>query len=267
VGALTAADPLAREESVLRRSLRPGLLRAVGFNLDRRVERAWLFDVGNVFEPSDGTREAPRVDAERWLPHEREVLSIDLAGGGADATTAAHAWNVLADALRLEAPTLTASEAEPGLHPTRTATIAAADGTRLGVVGEVDPDVLAGLGIAVRVAVLEVDLAALLLAPRRSDEARAVSRFPSSDVDLAFTVADEVTAAAVEAAIRRGGGDLVEWVRLFDVYRGQGVPAGARSLAFRVRLSALDRTLGEAEVSAARQACIDAAAALGAQLR
>ena len=266
-GALRAVDPLAKEESILRRSLRPGLLAAVGFNLDRRQDRVHIFEVGTVFAPSDGTRPAHRVEAERWLPVETEVLTVLLAGAGADATTATRLWLALAEALRLDGPSLLAASGHSGLHPTRTATVCGAAQAPLGVVGEVDPDVLADLGITSRVGVLEVDLRLLLAEPRRSDEARPVSRFPSSDIDLAFAVPEEVPAASIETALRTAAGALLERIALFDTYRGAGLAEGARSLAFRLRFTADDRTLTDAEVAAARQACIDAAAAHGASLR
>jgi phenylalanyl-tRNA synthetase beta chain len=259
-GALVAQNPLAKEESVLRRSLRPGLLRAVGFNLDRRLERVPLFETGTVFHPGDPGRGTVHTDAERHLPDEHELLTAVVAGARVDATDAARAWSVLADALRLEDPSLQPVEDEPGTHPTRTARVLDAGGTALGLVGEIDPDVLTGLGIAGRVALVEIDLRLLGAAPRRSLETTPVSRFPSSDVDLAFVVPDAVAAEALEATLRAAAGELLEWVRLFDVYRGAGVPDGHRSLAYRLRFVAQDRTLTDAEVATARASAIDAVA-------
>jgi len=259
-GALRASDPLVKEESVLRRSLRPGLLRAVGFNLDRGQDRVHLFEIGTVFEPSDGTRPAGRVDAERWLPEEAEVLAVALAGGGADAATATRLWWSLAGALRLERPRLVATADHTGLHPSRTATLVGASGAAVGVVGEIDPDVLSELGIGGRVGVLELDLGRLLAEPRRPDQAQPVSRFPSSEIDLAFSVPEPVPAADVEATLRDAAGQLLERIALFDVYRGAAMPEGSRSLAFRLRFTAHDRTLTDADVAAIRHACIDAVA-------
>ena len=85
-----------------------------------------------------------------------------------------------------------------------------------------------------------------------------MSRFPSSDVDLAFVVADAVPATAVEATLRGAAGELCESVELFDVYRGPGAGEGARSLAYRLRFRALDRTLTDAEVADLRSGCIRA---------
>jgi phenylalanyl-tRNA synthetase beta chain len=109
-----------------------------------------------------------------------------------------------------------------------------------------------------RVGWLELDLAILAAAPRRPPIARPVSRFPSSDVDLAFVVEDSVPAAQVETTLAEAAGELCESVELFDVYRGAGVSEGSRSLAYRLRFCALDRTLTDAEVAELRARCISA---------
>jgi phenylalanyl-tRNA synthetase beta chain len=155
----------------------------------------------------------------------------------------------------------------PGLHPTRWARLVLPerDGEPprvVGVVGEVDPDVLEDFGLDVergRVGWLEVDLGRLLSdAPRRGELLTAVSRFPSSDVDLAFVVDEAVPGAAVETTLRLAGGELLESVALFDVYGGPGTPPGTRSLAYRLRFCAPDRTLTDEEVAELRARCIAA---------
>ncbi len=88
-----------------------------------------------------------------------------------------------------------------------------------------------------------------------------MSRFPSSDVDLALVVEEAIPAGAVERTLRAAGGELLETVQLFDVYRGDSVPDGSRSLAFRLRFCALDRTLTDQEVGELRIACIEAVSA------
>jgi phenylalanyl-tRNA synthetase beta chain len=95
-----------------------------------------------------------------------------------------------------------------------------------------------------------------------------VSRYPSSDIDLAFVLPDEVPAGELEAVLAAAAGELSESVRLLDVYRGQAVAPGARSLAYRIRFCALDRTLTDADVAELRTACIEAVeGALPATLR
>jgi phenylalanyl-tRNA synthetase beta chain len=96
---------------------------------------------------------------------------------------------------------------------------------------------------------------------------KPISRFPSSDLDLAFATPDSVTAEKVEKAIKQAAGALLVDVTLFDVYRGAGVAAGSRSLAYRLRLQALDRTLGDAELTDVRNKVVAGVAKLGATLR
>jgi phenylalanyl-tRNA synthetase beta chain len=129
----------------------------------------------------------------------------------------------------------------------------------IGVVGEVEPDVMAAFGLPhERVGWLDLDVAALVTAPRRPLAAKPVTKYPSSDIDLAFAVDEAVPASKVEAALRAAAGELCESVELFDVYRGSGVEEGRRSVAYRLRFSAFDHTLTDAEVAELRQACIDA---------
>ncbi|HEX3540607.1 MAG TPA: phenylalanine--tRNA ligase subunit beta [Acidimicrobiales bacterium] len=259
--AVEVENPLDRSESLLRTSLIPGLLKAVRFNADRQAPDVRLFEIGHVFAP-------PAADAAVPLPDEREDLAVVVAGAGADAVLATRIWAVLAAALRLEGVRLEAALVA-GLHPTRAARLVVAPtGQVLGAVGEIDPASLAAYGISGRVGVVLAAMEPLLAAPRRSSQARPVSRFPASDIDLAFVVADTVAAGDVAETLRAAGGELAESVTLFDVYRGPGVGEGRRSLAFHIRLRAMDHTLTEAEVAGARQAMIDAVvAAHGAELR
>jgi phenylalanyl-tRNA synthetase beta chain len=103
---------------------------------------------------------------------------------------------------------------------------------------------------------------------RRSNQAVPITRFPSSDIDLAFVVDESVSAGQVERTLRQAGGELLESVALFDVFRAASVGEGARSLAFRLRFSSLDRTLTDEEVGTLRSTCIEAVVSgHGARLR
>jgi phenylalanyl-tRNA synthetase beta chain len=123
-------------------------------------------------------------------------------------------------------------------------------------------------GLSGRIGFFSVSLEALAAAPTRRDQAVPVSRFPASDFDLAFVVPDDVPAAAVEHTLRSAAGDLLERIQLFDIYRGPQLGTARRSLAYRLRLRALDRTLTDSEVATVRQQAIDAVVVRhGAQLR
>jgi phenylalanyl-tRNA synthetase beta chain len=249
------ANPLVAEESVLRTALVPGLLKAVAHNLSHRLTDVALFEIGHVFRRPD--------DPAAELPDEREHLAFVVAG--AEAPVAVQKWWALAEHLGVDAELRNAEVA--GLHPTRSAEVRVG-GAVAGGVGEVDPAVLEAYGVAGRVAVLEVDLDRVVAARPDAVEFRPFSLTPSSDVDLAFEVPDEVPAADVLAAIRSAGDALLVAVTPFDVYRGPGVSGGARSLAYRLRFQAADRTLTDAEVGEARAAIIAAVeAALPARLR
>jgi len=137
----------------------------------------------------------------------------------------------------------------------------------LGSVGEIDPTVLAYAGIVGRVACLEVNLSVVLNEVAKPQSAQVVSKYPSSDFDLAFVVANNVSAASMVKTLRQAGGNLLIDVALFDIYRGKGVSEDSRSLAYRLRLQAPDRTLTDVEVSEVRAKCIAAAEKLGATLR
>lgn len=257
--AVALTNPMAKEESVLRTALLPGLLRTLSHNANHRNPDLRLFELGHVFGvPAAGGA----------LPDETEHVAVALAAEGDDARSAVHVWGRLLDALRIAPDTVAVVAAEhPGLHPTRSASLVAG-GVVIGVIGEVDPEALAAWGIDRRVGFLDADLARLTGLPRRPIQITSFSRFPSSDLDLAFVAPDGVAASGLEAALRTGGGELLQSVRLFDVYRGNGVAAGTRSLAFRLRFAAADRTLADNELAAVRTACIDAVvAATGATLR
>src|SRR3954452_4127588 len=145
---ITVTNPLVADESVLRTSLLPGLLKSIVGNESHRVEGAQLFEIGHVFLPGP---------ASEPLPDEREHVAIAVAG--CEAPTAVQYWVALAEALDVHDPELVGA-VRPGLHPTRTAAVTVA-GHDLGAVGEVDPGVLDAWGISERVAWFEIDLGRL----------------------------------------------------------------------------------------------------------
>ncbi|MDE0653313.1 MAG: phenylalanine--tRNA ligase subunit beta, partial [bacterium] len=250
---ITVTNPLVAEESVMRTSLRPGLLKAVAYNAARRQPGVALFEIGHVNEPGDGE-----------LPTEDDHVAVALAG--CEAPAAAALWERLRRAMPFE-PTEVRNEPTAGMHPTRSAVLVAG-GEAVGVLGEIDPAVTEAFDIAERVAWLECDLGRLLESHVDSPGYRQPSRFPSSDVDLAFVIDDASPAATVEAALRRAAGEALVSLRLFDVFRdADRLGAGRRSAAWRMRLQAADRTLTDAEVGEIRAACIEAAGATGATLR
>ena len=249
---LLLANPLVADESILRTSLRPGLLRSLRYNQSHRAPRIGLWEIGHVYPKSDSQ-----------LPNESEQLAIVVAGG--DAETALTQWNAICDALSVGAQ-LDQSRVPAGLHATRSATLARGKKV-IGVVGEIDPVVLDVLGIEGRVSVLELDLTTLLNEEPKPVQARDINRFPSSDIDLAFVMPETVPAINLQRALRQAAGKRLVSIDLFDVYRGKGVSEGSRSLAFRLRLQEEGGTLTDAILADVQKACVIAASKAGATIR
>jgi phenylalanyl-tRNA synthetase beta chain len=255
-----AANPLRAEESVLRTRILPGLLRAVAYNHARGLADVGLFEVGRVFL-SPGSKKA-------LLPEEPTHLAAALAGTvrrrpveedrPVDPYDAIDVLHQVFDALEI-ADGRTESAARPGFDPARTA-IVVVDDTEIGVVGAFDPALLEALELPSSAVGFELDLDQLLDARRRDRTFRPPSPYPPSSIDLAFVVDEEVSAGAVVATLRVAVGDLLEEVRLFDVFRSEALSAGRKSLAFALRFRAPDRTLTDADVGEIRRRCIDAVA-------
>ena len=249
---LRLANPLVAEEPVLRTALRPGLLKTLAYNESHRSTGIRIFEIGHVYPPSG-----------EQLPAEYEALGVLIAGAEAPDTVAI--WREISAGLGFGCR-LDQAAVPPGMHPGRSASLTQGK-TIVGVLGEVHPDVCEAYGVAERVAYLELNLDIVLGAKESVPQAKPVSRFPSSDIDLAFEAPESTTGEKLEKALRQGAGKLLVDLRLFDVYRGAGVTEGSRSLAYRLRFQAPDRTLTEAELTEARTACIAQAAKVGATLR
>ena len=139
---------------------------------------------------------------------------------------------------------------------------------RAAILGEVHPDVAERFDLPKRAYVMELDLERLVAAVPERVPFQAIPRYPDAQRDLALVVAREVAAAEVEAVIRASGGALLRDVRLFDVYVGENIPAGRKSLAYRVTYQSPERTLTESEIEQAQASVIAALREkLGAELR
>lgn len=250
--ALRLANPLVAEESVLRTTLRHGMLRAVAYNQSHRAGNISLFEIGHVYP-----------QGSEILPDEYEALCVMVANS--DAAAAMDLWSQLSAGLGVGAQ-LNQDVPPDGFHATRSAELSRGR-ISIGAVGEIDPTVLANYGIVGRVACVELNLSILLADEPKIPVAQGVSKFPSSDFDLAFETPHSVAAVLLTKALRQAGGVLVVDVSLFDIYRGAGVAQNSRSLAYRFRLQATDRTLTDSEVAQVRLKCIAAAEKLGATLR
>jgi phenylalanyl-tRNA synthetase beta chain len=263
-------NPLSEEEPALRTTLLPGLLAALARNLSRGIRDVALFEHGAVF-PGGERSAAPLPGVDRRpddetlaallgaVPEQPWHVAVALSGHReprgwwgqgrpavwADAVQAARR---VAEAAGVEL-TVRAGERAPW-HPGRCAELLV-DGRVVGHAGELHPRVCAALDLPARTAVMELDVDAL--PPASVPVGPQLSSFPPVFVDLAFVLDAAVPAAAVEESIREAAGELLEAVRLFDVYTGPQVGEGRRSLAWSLTLRAPDRTLSGEEAAEVRQ--------------
>ncbi|MDP9296755.1 MAG: phenylalanine--tRNA ligase subunit beta, partial [Actinomycetota bacterium] len=255
--------PLASEDGYLRRSLLPGMLRALSRNLARQNAGAALFEVGTVFAPGDPVEEREHFGiamtgsaSEGWPEAQRSFDFFDLKG----------AMETLLARLGVRGWRLTADLRRP-FHPGRSASVHVGEAPA-GVMGELHPAAAARFDLTGRVGVVELDVKVLRSARERRFSTRDVPRFPPVRRDLAFVVDSGIASAEIERAIREQGGDLVWDCRLFDVFTGPPVPQGKRSLAFAVDFRAADRTLTDTEADGAIATIVEALARdFGAELR
>jgi phenylalanyl-tRNA synthetase beta chain len=275
-------NPLSEEEALLRPSLLPGLLTALLRNVGRGLHDVALYETGSVFRGTGTpvaevpkTSQRPTDDEltalDAALPAQPQHAALVLAGTRAGRPVAVgDAVEVVVSLARTLGVELTVARTQDALfHPGRVASLLL-DGTAIGTAGELHPRVISTLGLPARTVAAELDLGALVQAAgaRGPVSAPVVSSYPPSSVDVALVVADDVLAGDVERTLRAAAGELLEHLALFDVFTGPQVGEGRTSLAFTLRFRAPDRTLTDAEVLAARDDAIAAAAgAHGAVLR
>jgi phenylalanyl-tRNA synthetase beta chain len=287
--AVRVTNPLSEEEPQLRTSLLPPLLGTLKRNLGRGQRDLALYEIGTVFRPHLTAVAPPemgvdhRPSDEEWaaanaiVPEQPWHLAVALTGDvepagwwgegraatWADAVEAARIA-VSAAGIPAERVSVRAAEQDPW-HPGRCAAILV-DDTVLGHAGELHPAVAAALELPRRTCAMELDLDAIPPAP--VIEAKRLSTFPPALIDVALVLDASVPSADVEAALVAGAGDLLESVRLFDVYRSGQLGEGQRSLAYKLTFRAPDRTLTVEEAVAARDAAVaEAASRFGAVLR
>jgi phenylalanyl-tRNA synthetase beta chain len=278
--AVRLANPISEEEPLMRTSLLPPLLTTLRRNLRRGLRDAALFEQGLVFQPTGAGAppamgRAGRPGDDEWavanasVPRQPWHVAVVLAGelersgwwgagrSAAWSDTVQAARDVLSAAGVSAVDVTVAASAESPWHPGRCAAVSVG-GQLIGYAGELHPTVCAELELPRRTAAMELDLDAVPLPG--VTPAPVIANYPPALIDLALVVPASVPAAAVQQSIVDGAGALLESVRLFDVYTGEQVGAGNKSLAYKLTFRAPDRTLTAQEAVAARDAAVATAA-------
>lgn len=284
------ANPLAGDRPFLRREILPTLAMTVQRNLRRGIDNVSLYELGHVYLSDPDAPAIPALPGgvkpsaeelaalDAGLPLQPEHVAGIMTGlaensgwlGGkrpVDWSDAVEAVTRLSDRLGAELRFDQSEAAPEQWHPGRTARVMAGE-RFVGWVGELHPRVNEALGLPAHTAAFELDLDVLFATlDGKPVQAKPISTFPPVKQDLAFTVPAAVTARELTEAVRRAAGDVLESIELFDVFTGDQVGEGKKSLAFAVTFRAAGRTLSSEDSEAIRARIVAEAATLGAQLR
>ena len=258
----TILNPLGEDFSVMRTTVLPSMLDNLAHNHAHRNPTASLYELGTIYTPTvkDGKAD-PDV-----LPHEEKILTLG-SYGRLSFFQFKGAIEALLRELNIKGASFAPEKANPSYHPGRCAKVLI-DGKEIGVFGTIHPTVAARYGLSGEVLAAELQMDALLAAIDPEKLYHPLPKFPASTRDIAVLVDDAVPAASMQATVEKAAGKLLESVKLFDVYKGKGIPEGKKSVAYSLSLRAPDRTLTDEECDKAMRAAISALETeFGAQLR
>jgi phenylalanyl-tRNA synthetase beta chain len=275
------ANPLSDEAPLMRTSVLSTMVEALRRNVSRGARDTAIFEMGLVTRPLWEPQAAPVPGTDQRpdevtlaqimaaVPPQPRTVAFALTGDcdpagwwgpgrPADWTDAVGAARAVGAALAVDL-VVTADDQAPW-HPGRCARLELADGTLVGHAGELHPKVVAALGLPARTCAGELDVDVLTVASDVAVQARELSTYPVAQSDVALVVDEQVSAAALEAALWQGAGEMLESVWLMDIYRGDQVGPGRKSLAYRLVFRARQRTLTTKEVNGFRDRAIQTAA-------
>ncbi len=254
---LKIQNPLGEDTSVMRTTALPSMLDILARNSANHNKAAKLYELAKVYLPVEG----------QVLPQEPKYLMLGTYGAGEDFFSLKGELDAVLEALRLPAAQYTADTANPSYHPGRCARISIG-GEDVGCMGQIHPLVAGNYGMDCEVYCAEIRFDKLLALQLPEATYVPLPRYPAVTRDLAILCREEVTVGEAEAVITQAAGKLLRNIRLFDVYRGTGVPEGKKSLAFSLELRADDRTLTDTDSETVTKNVLDALEnQLGAVLR
>ena len=256
--AVVISNPLGEDYSIMRTSLLNGMFTSLATNYNRRNKEAFLYELSNIYIPE----ELPLTK----LPDERQTLCFGFFGEG-DFFDLKGALEELLDKLGLFGKRRYHNTGElPFLHPGRQAVLNY-EGQDVAFLGEVHPLVIRNYGLAARTYVAQLDIEALYDLVTGDRKYTGIPKYPAVTRDLSLVMRKELPAGDVEAVITECGGTLLEHCELFDIYEGEQVGEGNKSLAYSIRFRAADRTLEEGDIAPLMSKIVKQLETIGAILR
>lgn len=256
--AIQISNPLGEDFSIMRTISLNGMLTSLAFNYNHRNKNVRLYELGNVYLPT----ELPLKD----LPDERMQFTLGMYGEG-DFYTMKGVIEEFFEKIGLhEKETYDPRSGKPFLHPGRQANIIY-NGKVVGYLGEVHPEVADNYDIGDRVYVAVLDMPLVVEMSTFDRKFEGIAKFPAVNRDLSMVVPKEILAGQIEAMIAQRGGKILESYQLFDIYEGSQIKEGFKSIAYSITFRAKDKTLEEAEVSAAMKKILNGLESMGIELR
>ena len=231
-------NPLGEDYSVMRTTTIHSMMESLGRNYSRNNEYVRLFEVGKIYIPNED---------ETALPNEKNILTIGMYGD-CDYLDLKGVVENIVEALGLNKVTFVRESENPSYHPGKTAALMIGK-SRVGVLGEVHPDVTENYGVDVNCYLAELDLDLLFNYAERTKKYKPLPKFPAVTRDIALLVNDEVLVQEIEDTIKKAGGNLVEKVKLFDIYKGAQIPEGKKSIAYAIAYRDEKKTLTDNDVN------------------
>lgn len=256
--AVPISNPLGEDFSIMRTISLNGMLTSLATNYNRRNKDVRLYELGNIYLP----KELPVTE----LPEERMQFTLGMYGEG-DFFTMKGVVEEFFDRIGMDKrPVYDPRAGRNYLHPGRQANILY-EGTNIGYLGELHPTVADAYGIGERVYLAVLDMPSILPFATFDRKYQGVARYPAVNRDISMVVPREILAGQIEAMIAQRGGKYLESYRLFDIYEGSQIKEGYKSLAYSIVFRAKDRTLEEADVSAAMKKILHGLESMGIELR
>ena len=252
---VTIQNPLGEDTSVMRTTTLPSMLEILAKNYNNRNESAALFELSPEYIPT-----------ENPLPDENVQVTLGMYGEQYDFYSLKGVVEALLDVLGIADYDVSAVSDNPTFHPGRCACISK-DGRDIGTIGEIHPLVLQNYGINTKVYAAKLDASALFDLRCVSKEYKPLPKYPATARDIAVLCDDALPVLDMKKAIQKAAGPILERVSLFDVYKGQQVPDGKKSVAWSLSFRAPDRTLTDEETDGAMKKVLKALDEMGAVLR
>ena len=237
--ALRIQNPLGEDTSIMRTIALPSMMEILSRNNAYHNKAVKLYELAKIYLPVEG----------QVLPEEPKMLMLGTYGANETFFTLKGEVEAIFAGLRLKKASYTACSTNPSYHPGRCAVLSI-DGEEVGVIGQVHPLVAKNYGIDTDVYCAEINFTKLFACRLPDATYTPLPKYPTVSRDLALVCGEEITVAQVEDVITAAAGKLLRSVKLFDIYRGVGVPEGKKSMAFSLELRADDRTLTDTDSEA-----------------